>query len=302
MSQAQSSNLRYGERERAYARKAYQSFEPLHLITYFSPLVVEKQKELGLTFKGRYFGMRAAPLGECEASVVAATFYNFNPETVREGWEEAHEKSDLQTLSAARTDVVDQTLREAFGPLVDDPALPKLVGRLREIISTAPTMGRTLASAWMTVPWPEEPHIALWHAFTLWREWRGDGHIAALVLGGLSPIEALVFHESDHPAGSDAKPSRMGRKATQRSRQWTDEQWDASAVDLAGRGLLTSADGKQTLTDQGLALFQWIEDYTDDAAASVWVGVDGADGVFTAARPYVKAIIDAGILPGTQKK
>ncbi|PRZ41819.1 hypothetical protein CLV47_108179 [Antricoccus suffuscus] len=304
MSQPQSigGSFRYGERERGYARQAYQSFEPLHITAYFSPYVTEKQKELGLSFKGRYFGMRAAPLGECDASVVASTFYNFNPTTVRDGWAEAHEKSDLKTLSAARTDIIDKTMRDAFGPLIDDPALPKLVGRLREIITPAETMGRSLSAAWMNEPWPDAPHIGLWHAFTLFREWRGDGHIAALVLAGLVPTEALVFHEADHPAGSTAKPSRMGRTATQRSRQWSDEEWNAAADDLASRGLLVNADGNQTLTEQGLELYRWVENFTDDAAASVWVGVEDADDVFSAARPFVKSIIDAGFLPGTQKK
>lgn len=294
-------NFRYDERERAYARKAYQSFEPLHITAYFSPYVAQKQEELGLTFKGRYFGMRGAPLGDCDASVVAASFYNFNPRTVRDGWIEAHEKSDLATLSAARADIVDTTLREVFGPLIDDPALPKLVGRLQQIITTAETMGRTLSAAWMNEPWPDAPHMGLWHAFTLFREWRGDGHIAALVLAGLVPTEALVFHEADHPAGS-TKPSSMGRKATQRSRQWSDDEWNAAADDLAARGLLVNADGHQTLTDRGLELYRWVEDFTDDAAASVWVGVEDADEVFAAARPFVKAVIDAGFLPGTQKK
>jgi len=302
MPQTAVGSFRYGERERSYARKAYQSFEPLHITAYFSPYVEQKQKELGLTFKGRYFGMRGAPLGDCEASVVAASFYNFNPRTVRDGWTEAHEKSDLATLGAARTDIVDKTLREAFGPLIDDPALPKLVGRLQEIITPAETMGRTLSAAWMREPWPDAPHLGLWHAFTLFREWRGDGHIAALVLAGLVPTEALVVHEADHPEGSTWKPSRMGRKATQRSRQWSDEEWNAAADNLASRGLLINSGDRQTLTEKGLELFGWVESFTDDAAASVWVGVDDADEVFTAARPFVKAVIDAGFLPGTQKK
>jgi hypothetical protein len=34
----------------------------------------------------------------------------------------------------------------------------------------------------------------LWHAATLLREHRGDGHIAALVIGGIGGTEAHVLH------------------------------------------------------------------------------------------------------------
>jgi hypothetical protein len=35
-------------------------------------------------------------------------------------------------------------------------------------------------------------------------------------------------------------------------------------------------------------------------ASSIWNGVD--EELITSVRPYVKAVIDAGILPGTKKK
>jgi hypothetical protein len=41
-------------------------------------------------------------------------------------------------------------------------------------------------------PWPDEPHLVLWHAIAILREHRGDGHITALMTAGLDPCEALV--------------------------------------------------------------------------------------------------------------
>ena len=35
--------------------------------------------------------------------------------------------------------------------------------------------------------------------------------------------------------------------------------------------------------------------------AAVWADVHDADEIFAAARPFVKAVIDAGLLPGTKK-
>ena len=42
-------------------------------------------------------------------------------------------------------------------------------------------------------PGPTPPSV-LWHAQTLLREFRGDGHITALVGSDLDPVEALVMH------------------------------------------------------------------------------------------------------------
>jgi helix-turn-helix protein len=39
---------------------------------------------------------------------------------------------------------------------------------------------------------------ALWHAITLLREYRGDGHIIALVANGLSGLEALITCAATH--------------------------------------------------------------------------------------------------------
>ena len=62
--------------------------------------------------------------------------------------------------------------------------------------------GRPLAAAHADVAWPDEPHLVLWHAQSILREYRGDGHIALLVVHGLSGIEALVTHAAagDVPA------------------------------------------------------------------------------------------------------
>ena len=38
---------------------------------------------------------------------------------------------------------------------------------------------------------------------------------------------------------------------------------------------------------------------TDDASAAVWAGVEDADGLLAAVRPFAKRVIDTGWLPGT---
>ncbi|BDZ57951.1 hypothetical protein GCM10025872_16080 [Barrientosiimonas endolithica] len=100
---------------------------------------------------------------------------------------------------ALREQAVDRSLREALGDRVDDPALPGIVSRLRGVAQAQTYAGRPLASAWAAQPWPQQPHLGLWHATAVLREWRGDGHLAVLVQAGFAPTEAVVFHEASHP-------------------------------------------------------------------------------------------------------
>lgn len=291
--------FRHDERARAYARQAYQSFEPLHLVAYFGPQVGETAKAEGLGFYSSYTGFRGAPLGSCMPSVVTSAFYNWNPEKIEEGWSAALQTHSPGRLLDARERIADQALTAAFGDLRGDDALPRLVDRMTALLAKADPAGRPLGGANLSMHRDQEPHVALWQAFTSWREWRGDGHIAALVAHGIGPVEALVFHESDHPDPT-VKASRMGREQTRKSRAWSEDEWAAAVDALRSRGLM-EADAER-LTASGAELYQVIEDQTDDASASVWAGVDDAGEIFAAARPFVKAVIDAGLLPGTTKK
>ena len=85
--------------------------------------------------------------------------------------------------------------------------------------------------------WPGEPIEKLWHAATLLREHRGDGHIAALVTAGVSGRESNVLH---------CAAGRVPAEFIRRSRDYGDDEWQQCTDSLAGRGLLTSrgcADG-----------------------------------------------------------
>lgn len=292
-------NFRHDERARSYARQAYSTLEPLHLVAYFGPQVGAVAKAEGLGFYPSYVGLRGAPLGACSPAVVTGAFYNWNPEVIESGWRTALETHSPAQLLDARERIADQALTGAFGELLGSDQLPRVVDRLNAILAKGAKSGRPLGAANLGLERNLEPHVALWQATATWREWRGDGHIAALVTNGLPAVEALVFHESEHPDPS-IKGSGMGRAGTQKSRSWTDEQWAAGADALRSRGLLEP--DAERLTAAGADLHKLIEDQTDDAAASIWAGVDDADELFAAVRPFVKAVIDAGLLPGTTKK
>ncbi len=292
--------LRNGERERGLARAAYQTFEPLHLLAYFGPHVDATRESMGIGWLGSYVGLRAAPLGPVPGPVVAATFYGFNPAAVAKAWGLALHGRSPADLDGLRTATVDAGLRATLGDLVDSPELARQASRMREVVSRVDLGGRALTAAYAALPWPDQPHLALWHAATLWREWRGDGHNAVLVAHGLTPLDALVLYDAWLTPAQAA--AGRGRGFLQPTRKWDDDAWAASAATLTAEGLLEVDGDRVGVSERGRRLRDEIEDATDDASASVWAGVDDADELLAGFRPFSKAVITAGILPGTQRQ
>ncbi|GGF99671.1 hypothetical protein GCM10007304_11970 [Rhodococcoides trifolii] len=282
------------------ARAAYKTFERYHITAYFNPDLTQAGTDTGLDGHAWYVGSRAAPMGACSPSVVAAAFFNFNHKLVERSWPKALE-AGLDTIADRRWAALDHVLGDALGPLVDEPHLVEVADRLRDIGDTASFAGRPLAAAWHSSERPDAPHLKLWHSIAVLREWRGDGHLAALVDAQLDPTEANVFHEAKHldPA---VRRGGLGKRITQLTREWSDDEWASAADRLATRGLLSITDGAEALTADGVTLDQHIEDRTDIMASAVWNDVPDADELITSVRPYVKAVIDAGFLPGTKKK
>src|SRR5206468_11903930 len=108
----------------------------------------------------------------------------------------------------------------------------------REAAQGCFAVGRPMYAAQEALGWPEEPHLVLWHAATLLREFRGDGHVAVLVSRGIEPLTALITHTAT--GGGFAPP------AAKSLRGWSDEQW-AAAVDQAQQAGLLDSDGRRTL-------------------------------------------------------
>ena len=239
-------------------------------------------------------------MGPCAPSVVAAAFYNFNPALIEQAWPAAVAVG-LDAVSDRRWALLDSVLGTALGSLASEPDLPTIAERLRSIGDAASFAGRPLAAAWHAAERPDVPHLALWHSITVLREWRGDGHLAALIDAELDPSEAAVFHEAVRPTPQPGRRA-LGKRITQLTRQWSESEWDSAAERLAVRGLLTTSAEGETLTDAGTALDQHIEDRTDAMASAVWKNIADAEQLITSARPYVKAVIDAGFLPGTKKR
>ena len=115
--------------------------------------------------------------------------------------------------------------------------------------------GRPLYAAHAELPWPAAPHLVLWHAQTLLREFRGDGHVAALLVAGLSGLESMILHIAAGEA--DARFLR-------RSRGWSRQTWAAAQEGLRSRGLIEGEE--PVLTEAGRELRAGVEATTDRLA------------------------------------
>lgn len=268
------------------ARKCWRTLEPYHGMIYFVPEAAERYEAIGVTGRSRYFGSRSAPMGAVAPLVVQATFFNFHPELVQRAMEGLWESTTPEDLLLARHQAVDNALRRFLGDDVDDPAVGEAVELLRPAVDAACARpeGRPLFAGHARLPEPEVPHLALWRAITLLREFRGDGHIAALVDAGLSGVEALILHGATGQVPMDVLQS---------TRAWPDDEWQAGLDGLRARGLIDGGRGEaETLTAAGTELRDRIEARTDALAAPAWgaIGEDDADRVRTIVRPWSRTI------------
>ncbi len=272
------------------ARKTWRTLEPIHGMVYFVPEAQQRYGALGLHGRSGYFASRAAPMGAVTSDVVIATFFNFHPALVRSAMQGVWETATTAAVSAARLEAAGAALQRAFGDLTNAPPLPTVaaIAKRAALAAAEHLDGRPLFAGHASLPWPsdEKPHLVLWHAQSLLREFRGDGHIAALVAEGLSGVEALVLH---HATGE------LPKAALQGSRAWPDDEWAAAVGALASRGYV-NADG--SFTDHGRQRRQWVEDRTDALAVAPYsaIGEASCKELRTLGRPFAKAIIDGGLL------
>ncbi|MEV6523707.1 hypothetical protein AB0M43_17290 [Longispora sp. NPDC051575] len=271
------------------ARRLWTLFEPLHAVTYFAPECRAAFEEAGLRgFWRGYFGGRAAPLGPVGAAPVTALFFGFAPRMVERAlpalWELAGPEEALRAravgaraalarllgLPGTGLDAEDLAARPSGAPQWADPdgmtvgqRVVEAAGLLRRAAEAVDTSGRALAAANAALAWPTDPLDVLWHAATVLREHRGDGHVAALVVAGLDGCESLAWR-----AALD-----NDRALLQPARGWADEEWVRAEGRLREKGWL-DADGKPT--EFGEAAFAQVEARTDVIAEEVWRGVDVA--------------------------
>jgi hypothetical protein len=244
----------------ALARRMWVRYETFHDVTYFTPESRAATDELGCRggWMG-YFGMRAAPLGAAMPDQVVSAFYNFHRSLVGRALPDAWGVATPEQFLNTRLLGADRALRRMLG---DDALAGEAIAEAAELAvraaGFAPVEGRPMAVANAAIPFPAQPHLALWQATTLLRESRGDGHVAALVAADLDPVETLITFGAER----DLDPAYL-----RAARGWPEADWAAGVARLRDRGLLAD-DTKLTLA--GVELRRWVEERTDQAAIRPW--------------------------------
>ncbi|HTZ92980.1 MAG TPA: hypothetical protein VMB74_11340 [Streptosporangiaceae bacterium] len=272
------------------ARLTFRVAEPIHGMIYFTPHGPDAYAEVGITHqRTSYFASRSAALGPVPAETVIATFFNFSPAIVRRAIGSAWDSATPAQVLAARLQAVDRSLRQAWAHETGSPQVREaadLARRAAERATTRP-QGRPLFAAHAALPWPDAPHLVLWHAQTLLREYRGDGHVALLLTEGLDGLGALITH-----AATGAIPA----EALRTSRAWTPEEWAAGADGLREQGWL--ADGPElALSEAGRRRRKSVEDRTDELSRYPYeaIGEDGCARLRELAAPLSAAVVAADL-------
>jgi hypothetical protein len=266
----------------AKVHRMFELLEPIATITY-SEVPNEEFLALGMrNFWDGYFAGRAAPLGLAPAEVVHAVFYNFADGEVARHIPWVWGKITPQDAIAVRERGSATALRQRIGDLADSAGLVRMADLATRAAVSAPTEGRALYAGLRALTVPEEPVARLWHAATLLREHRGDGHNAVLLAHGIGGTEAHVLLAIS-----------LGMRAEEfgRIHHLPTAQLTAVVDGLRGRGLVDDDGG---FTDAGREIKERIEALTDELAAPAYdvLSVDELDELIAGLEPISAAAQD----------
>lgn len=264
------------------SRAMFQVYEPIVLTGYDAPELQTICNQLGLNeHRMSYYAVRAAALGPVSAEVVSAAFYHHTLEMVSPAIPLAWSIASPKRIIDARFEAVDQALRRLLPGQIESAEITEALELVREAVIGCSIAGRALFAAHAALPWPSEPHLALWHGLNLLREHRGGGHISALMEAGLSPSQAAPMLIA---MTGEARAIRF-------SWRWPDDVWNPAVADLQERGWLDDAGA---LTEKGLAARSHIEDETDGLALGPWLqlGKERTHRLWTLLRDLVQMILD----------
>ena len=266
------------------ARRMFDLVEPIGVIPYSADEPNEAMFALGFTdYWDTYFAGRAAPLGMVPAEVVDALFYNFAPGEVARHIPKVWSTTTPAAAIAARRQGCVTALRRILGAEVDSDAFARATELLLEAATSAPFAGRPMYAALRALPVPDEVVARLFHAASLLREHRGDGHIAALMSEGVGGLEAHVLLALD----MEMPAEKFGRIHHLPAAQI------AAVIDgMRARGLIGD-DG--WLSADGRAVKQRVEDLTDDLAAGPYERLEPQqlDELVAALEPLAALLVAA---------
>ncbi|MFE6975905.1 hypothetical protein [Streptomyces sp. NPDC057682] len=277
-------------RKNGYARQCAQALNALHSIPYFTSDLADELAPFGIDDHSTvYLAGRASPLGIVDPAVVTAAFNSFAPRLVAERIPALWDLVPPERALRAREDASAAALERLLGTeTVHSPQLAEAAKLATVAAGACALPGRPLYAANSVLPQPERPHAALWHAATMLREHRGDGHVAVLGHYRLTGVDSLVI--------DCASTHGMAKEIVMPMRGWTEEEWAAGRERLAGRGLVDAA-GLLTargakLRDEVEAETTWLDRRPYDA-----LGAEHVEQLALYVRDLVETAADAGVFP-----
>lgn len=266
-------------------KSLWRLIETYHAVVYFAPERQQTYKDLG--FIGGwmpYFATRAAALGRVPPEVVTACFYFFNHSMVSRALPDAWNHASPSDAYRARLEVFDAALKRICAESFVEIDFAHAAESATAAALRAPIAGRPLFAAHVAQPIPSEAHLQLFWAATALREYRGDGHVAALQTFDLTGLQANCLMEALALVPTE---QRMFRG-------WNSDDWDAAVESLRTRGLL-DADGH--VSDTGRHLRRALEMQTERMAAGAFDGDRDGTAVLATLGRVARLINDRGAIP-----
>lgn len=266
------------------ARRMFELTEPIGAIPYSADEPNEAMFALGFTdYWDTYFAGRAAALGAVPAEVVDALFFNFAPGEVARHIPKVWDTTTPEAAIAARRAGCARALGRILADHVETTEFAVATDLLLAAAVSAPVSGRPMYAALLALPAPDDVVERLFHAASLVREHRGDGHIAALLVHGIGRLEAHVLLALD----MDLPAAKFGR-----IHHLPAAQIDAVIDGMRNRGLIG---GDGWLSEEGRAVKRQVEDLTDDLAWAPYATLSSADldRLITILATYQPALLAA---------
>ncbi len=261
-----------------------ETIEPIAAAMYFVPEPLQNLQALGLTPIEAYFCGRAAPMGRVTGASVASLFMFFKPDVAIAAVEGGWEKVEPSTVTPARLEGISRAMSRILGaePPREATEAADIVLSALESVTDA---GRPLFAAWRNLEIGDDANLKLWRACDLFREHRGASHIAAWLVSGLHPREAVALSRHWWGMESTVYLSFHG---------WSKDDIDDAEKVLESLGYLA----KGAITDRGVALRDEIEDLTDRMQRDVVEALDAnLDELADAFRSVGETFIRSGGYP-----
>ncbi len=201
------------------SRAMWRTMDTLHGIVYYAPEGPEIYGALGITGRAGYFASRGAALGRVPGPVVNAAFFGHHLTLVNRHVPRVWDIASPERMIEARFEVAALAFERTMPDVLNGAEMKEAAALAMEACSACTPDARPLFAGNQAIPFPEEPHLALWHATTQLREHRGDGHNAVNIAMGLNAGQTLALH------AAELGPSGEGLK---RTREWPDDEWAAA--------------------------------------------------------------------------